>query len=1391
MEDDDDFGDLYTDVLHVSPAATSIPSNQKSASIAAAGGGGAGNGSDEEDDKALRGSSFPFAEVPESSSIDRERQVSAGDAEDDWLLGGDPTPVEEPANWVDDDEEVVGDSKEAVRGLSSESGGARVPGQIVAEEASRISNEEVGGALDAEGSLDKRRELLGRDNELAIPGLATPAVPNGVLVKASESDDWDSGSEDDLQIVLNDTGHDLLGLDRRDGGGSDEDDEDLVIVTDDDQRHHHQALEEQDWGDDALQSSVDGEKKDMLEVAKASGVAPNVAGAGIGYSNHSFHSQHHSMFKYVRPGATPAPRGPAMAAAGAPGQVRPPAFGALAGRGRGDWRPAGGIGFSNMQKGFHSGYGLPTWSNIASGRPFGGGLDFSLPAHKTVFDIDIESFEEKPWRHPGVDISDFFNFELDEEHWKEYCKQLEQLRLESTMQGKIRVYESGRSEQDYDPDLPPELAAATGHNNLPADNINHDKSENGLADLSEQGKGSSCIRPALPTGRPIQVESGYGERLPSIDTRPPRFRDFDAVIEIVLQDNLDDSRNSNNAFERPENNFGRENHKGFHDVDEDDRPTVSESEFPGRFLRSNVQQRESVARRIPSSAEGDGILPFPSESSRQYNSSPKSRSPIDATRSSETEQFMRPLQRTPYEKNSISSGNLSESFPHRNMHSDKHEGYHKESASDGKEINKASDSPPSDIVRESSMEPKDVEHDDRLTLGDSHEGDGGEASDFRVSSETVGDDGFISHANRQKFTSCIEQSGVQDNDVGDGSRLTHSDNSRARSGSSRGYQKIHETGEEVMQIHSSKHMGDLIKHHEEDDRRQRDDYGRDSRRDSGRNRLRGRETVHESYAQKDWDSGSGHTFRGRSVDFEREMDASVGAWHRREDDIHYRQIKDEDIRRVYNDDIKPRERSKARMIDRKEKIEDHVKKRIDEGDWRGHGRDECLRHRERNDLLMNRRDNQEEGQMKRKRDVELPRRERAEKEESLHGYRVREVSHRKKRIREDVVDHRKREDDVRTKSKIEERHSSKQKDENWYQRDREDRQQLNLVHDDTLVREERRFASRSSRPMEKIFAGAGRNKEDLKVAGSEKGYHDNDRRRHNEQSKRGDRNGEENESVSKVRGDTHAREKRFNGEQRNMRYERSSAQPDRPSGTSDEHQLQKERHRESNKKVEDSEPVGQKGASGKRKRGGHNTHRTELNSKGSSEQQSNNRSAMEGKKTRAKTEQTEASLPLAARRGDEDPASDGESHDSRRGRSKLERWTSHKERDYSIIESNIQTSSIVREVEDPQDTLTESVKDDPNKPDNIETNADDPLQITDKVGEDRDRHLDTVAKLKMRSERFKLPMPGEKDKDLTANKKVESEAPTPCIQNEPVSAASADLDIKHERPARKRKWTSS
>jgi hypothetical protein len=48
-------------------------------------------------------------------------------------------------------------------------------------------------------------------------------------------------------------------------------------------------------------------------------------------------------------------------------------------------------------------------------------LDVMVCYFRTVFDVDIEAFQEKPWRQHGVDLTDYFNFGLDEESWRKYC----------------------------------------------------------------------------------------------------------------------------------------------------------------------------------------------------------------------------------------------------------------------------------------------------------------------------------------------------------------------------------------------------------------------------------------------------------------------------------------------------------------------------------------------------------------------------------------------------------------------------------------------------------------------------------------------------------------------------------------------------------------------------------------------------------------------------------------------------------------------------------------------------------------------------------------------------------------------------------------------------------
>jgi len=57
-----------------------------------------------------------------------------------------------------------------------------------------------------------------------------------------------------------------------------------------------------------------------------------------------------------------------------------------------------------------------------------------------VFAIDIDQMEDKPWRRPGVAVSDYFNYGFTEETWRVYCQRQAQLRLENQMRGKIAVY---------------------------------------------------------------------------------------------------------------------------------------------------------------------------------------------------------------------------------------------------------------------------------------------------------------------------------------------------------------------------------------------------------------------------------------------------------------------------------------------------------------------------------------------------------------------------------------------------------------------------------------------------------------------------------------------------------------------------------------------------------------------------------------------------------------------------------------------------------------------------------------------------------------------------------------------------------------------------------------
>ncbi|CAL9773865.1 unnamed protein product [Musa acuminata subsp. burmannicoides] len=168
------------------------------------------------------------------------------------------------------------------------------------------------------------------------------------------------------------------------------------------------------------------------------------------------------------------------------------------------------------------------------------GCHFSLPRKRSIFDINIEAFEQKPWRQQCVDITDYFNFDLNEESWKTYCQNLDQIRQQAKMSTQFSVDESSRLSQVLKLEQRPSTV------NDASDSVQFVNGETVPYAMDNLDKGLTRLE--MSKGRAIQVEHGIGERIPSMDTRRPRHRDS-VVIQVTMEESIEDglaeeSRNS-------------------------------------------------------------------------------------------------------------------------------------------------------------------------------------------------------------------------------------------------------------------------------------------------------------------------------------------------------------------------------------------------------------------------------------------------------------------------------------------------------------------------------------------------------------------------------------------------------------------------------------------------------------------------------------------------------------------------------------------------------------------------------------------------------------------------------------------------------------------------------
>jgi hypothetical protein len=58
---------------------------------------------------------------------------------------------------------------------------------------------------------------------------------------------------------------------------------------------------------------------------------------------------------------------------------------------------------------------------------------------KDAYEFDVDSLEDKPWKKPGADLTDYFNYGFNEHTWKQYCQKQLSLRAEFGLKKRINV----------------------------------------------------------------------------------------------------------------------------------------------------------------------------------------------------------------------------------------------------------------------------------------------------------------------------------------------------------------------------------------------------------------------------------------------------------------------------------------------------------------------------------------------------------------------------------------------------------------------------------------------------------------------------------------------------------------------------------------------------------------------------------------------------------------------------------------------------------------------------------------------------------------------------------------------------------------------------------------
>lgn len=77
---------------------------------------------------------------------------------------------------------------------------------------------------------------------------------------------------------------------------------------------------------------------------------------------------------------------------------------------------------------------------------------------RSIFEVDMNAMAEKPWRRPGSDISDWFNYGFDEISWEAYCYRRRDLgEMANVLKTNVIVRFSFFYSSQFDPSTPLDL----------------------------------------------------------------------------------------------------------------------------------------------------------------------------------------------------------------------------------------------------------------------------------------------------------------------------------------------------------------------------------------------------------------------------------------------------------------------------------------------------------------------------------------------------------------------------------------------------------------------------------------------------------------------------------------------------------------------------------------------------------------------------------------------------------------------------------------------------------------------------------------------------------------------------------------------------------------------